>query len=149
MEILASDFIGPTVQKCCPICSEKKAIEQFQRQPSGKYCRHSYCKDCYNEKARKSKTKNYTTEARSRWNRKTRYGLTEVEYQNMLAEQDGQCALCGKPVEKFHIDHCHNTGAVRGLLCHRCNIRIGGWDDIEWREKAMRYLGITTDKGAM
>lgn len=149
MDILAAEFIGPTVQKCCPVCSEWKAIEQFQRQASGKYSRHSYCKDCYNEKARQSRVRNYTAEDKARWHRKTRYGLSEADYQRMLDEQNGRCALCDKPVEKFHIDHCHNTGAVRGLLCHQCNIRIGGWDDIEWRQKAMRYLGITTDKGNM
>jgi hypothetical protein len=46
----------------------------------------------------------------------------------MLAQQGGQCAICkGPPAgrDKFYVDHCHETGAVRGLLCIRCNTLIG------------------------
>lgn len=44
----------------------------------------------------------------------------------------------------FHhlIEQCHTTGKVRGLLCHRCNTRLGGLDDKQWRDAAFRYLGL-------
>ena len=52
------------------------------------------------------------------------------------------CAICVLPLTKHHIDHCHTTGKVRGLLCHRCNTRLGGLDDKQWRDAALRYLGL-------
>lgn len=73
---------------------------------------------------------------------KTRYGITQQEIEALLAKQNGKCCLCDKQLEKFTVDHCHNTGRVRGLLCHRCNIRLGGWDDLQFRERALKYLGI-------
>lgn len=56
-----------------------------------------------------------------------RYGMTLADYDAMLARQGGGCAICGRaPVEgkPLHVDHSHDTGAVRGLLCFRCNY---GW----------------------
>lgn len=59
-----------------------------------------------------------------------KYGLTEECYSKLLAAQGNCCATCGSPepktkTEKFFIDHCHKTGAVRELLCHRCNTALG------------------------
>lgn len=52
----------------------------------------------------------------------------------------GACAICLKKYKNLVIDHCHNTGRVRGLLCHRCNVLIGGWDDLAWRRAATEYI---------
>lgn len=61
------------------------------------------------------------------------YGLPFGSYDRMFAEQNGQCAIChtteaggkGGKTGRFHVDHCHDTGAVRGLLCHGCNVSLG------------------------
>jgi hypothetical protein len=56
------------------------------------------------------------------------YGLTVEQYDEILAAQGGGCAICGrKPRENIslHVDHCHDTGTVRGILCFRCNNGIG------------------------
>ncbi len=84
----------------------------------------------------------YTTENKQKWAIKTRYGLTPSDVQAMLEKQGGACAICVLPLTKHHIDHCHTTGKVRGLLCHRCNTRLGGLDDKQWRDAAFRYLGL-------
>lgn len=63
-----------------------------------------------------------------------KYNLTEELYQARLAEQDEKCAIC-KEVFNFsvrnsvHIDHCHETGSVRGILCNGCNVGIGQLKD--------------------
>ena len=78
------------------------------------------------------------------------YGLPRGSYEKMLEEQNGKCAICEatKPGGKgrFHIDHCHSKGSVRGLLCHNCNILLGhSKDDPDILRKAITYLmeGIT------
>lgn len=57
------------------------------------------------------------------------YGITLEEYNQRLAEQDYSCKICNttEPGHRgtFHVDHNHITGAIRGLLCHRCNTGIG------------------------
>lgn len=64
-----------------------------------------------------------------------KYGITEVDYQQMLKKQGGKCAICqttepkGRCHNRFHVDHCHETGVVRGLLCSRCNMGIGSFGD--------------------
>jgi hypothetical protein len=62
-----------------------------------------------------------------------RYGVTPEWYGAKLTEQGGRCAICGRtpPVDgvksasRLHVDHCHDTGDVRGLLCNRCNPGVG------------------------
>ena len=102
--------------------------------------RHSWCKPCANENARANKRSNYSAEQRRRWQIKTRYGMSTADVTAMLAAQDGKCGICARKLEKFHIDHHHDTGAVRGLLCHRCNLRIGGWDDPVFQVAALAWL---------
>jgi hypothetical protein len=61
--------------------------------------------------------------------RLARHGLTLDDHNALLASQNGGCAICGSTVPggkgDFHIDHCHETGTVRGLLCHSCNTGLG------------------------
>jgi hypothetical protein len=58
-----------------------------------------------------------------------RYGLTVEEYKVLLAAQEGICAICGGPPtgmgKSYHVDHDHETGVVRGLLCSNCNTALG------------------------
>lgn len=74
------------------------------------------------------------------------YGLTEEKYQEILAAQGGICALCSKDDpdavgRKLHIDHDHQTGRVRGLLCSMHNTGLGKLgDSIEGLLRAIEYL---------
>ena len=62
-----------------------------------------------------------------------KYGLTVEQFDSLLASQAGVCAACGEPetaryrteVRRLSVDHDHKTGAVRGLLCHSCNVALG------------------------
>lgn len=92
-------------------------------------------------KTRKEKEKHYNLK---------KYGLDQKGYDELLASQNGICAVCLKPESKKHqngkvtnlsIDHSHETGKVRGLLCSKCNFAIGHLDDNPYLcERAMKYL---------
>jgi hypothetical protein len=78
---------------------------------------------------------------------KQRYGITQQEYEQMVADQRGLCAICGKPPigkghnTKLHVDHDHTTGKIRKLLCHFCNHGLGNFkDDPQSLERAAMYL---------
>jgi hypothetical protein len=73
-----------------------------------------------------------------------KYKLTIEEFDALFREQSGMCAVCGddlKPGKSTHVDHDHETGIIRGLLCHNCNRMLGyAQDDIEVLSKAITYL---------
>lgn len=78
------------------------------------------------------------------------YGLTVEQYNEMRKAQDYCCAVCGReeilcPKRKFHVDHCHQTKIVRGLLCSQCNTALGlaGDNPITLRQLAA-YLEART-----
>jgi len=75
---------------------------------------------------------------------KRKFGLTEAEYDELLADQGGGCAICGEPPAdgvSLHVDHDHDTGAVRGLLCMRCNNALGLFrEDAALLTEAAHYL---------
>lgn len=72
------------------------------------------------------------------------YGITDAHLQKMVMDQDGRCAICKAPLEpgwKRAIDHNHETGKVRGLLCFKCNWGLGHFNDsAEIMRKAVEYL---------
>lgn len=77
------------------------------------------------------------------WNRiKNRYGISEKDFDVMLLKQKGSCAICGKKTnQRLHIDHCHKTNRVRGLLCGSCNRALGLLkDNTEFLAQAIVYL---------
>lgn len=70
-----------------------------------------------------------------------KYGLTLEQATELL--KTGVCGICNKPVKGKgqHIDHCHTTGKVRGVLCARCNVALGAFgDSIQTLERAIDYL---------
>lgn len=54
-----------------------------------------------------------------------RYGITYEEKTAILAAQGNACKICGKTDARWHVDHCHKTSVLRGILCHNCNIMLG------------------------
>lgn len=75
---------------------------------------------------------------------KSKFNLTDQDYKDIFEFQGRVCAICGnKPQKKkFHVDHDHNTGLIRGILCLWCNHKVlgGARDDIDILKKAVSYL---------
>lgn len=69
-------------------------------------------------------------------------GMTPELYAETLASQDGHCAICSSApkTRRLDTDHDHRTGAVRGLLCHRCNRALPTWVTADWLRAATAYL---------
>src|ERR1039457_317229 len=116
----------------CGKCGEKKDVEDFS--PSARGHNGSYDKVCAVEY---SSARNKTPEGKAgrwRYDLKKKYDLTPDQFYIMLAEQDGRCAICGTDEpggrsNQWHVDHDHNTGRRRKLLCHNCNLGIGMFHD--------------------
>src|SRR5262245_26753311 len=92
--------------------------------------------------ARERKAKNPMTQRKHRL--RCIYGISLEEYDTMLARQGGACAICKKKPDtgkSLCVDHCHVTGMVRGLLCHKCNSVLAfGNDDLDILRAAIAYL---------
>ena len=70
--------------------------------------------------------------------------LTVIEYDKMFENQGGECLLCGRHQSQFKrrldVDHCHETGRVRGLLCQKCNVQIGWVENYDLLAKLNEHL---------
>lgn len=78
-------------------------------------------------------------------NRKNLYGVTLEQHASLLEMQNSRCGICKTSAPsgkgKWHVDHCHSSGIVRGLLCHHCNVGLGYFKDSpEALKAAAEYL---------
>lgn len=73
---------------------------------------------------------------------KKKYGLTPEKYTDMFKKQDGVCGICKKEPLKFHlaVDHCHKTGDIRGLLCTKCNVSLGWYE--QYTNEVKTWLAV-------
>jgi hypothetical protein len=110
--------------KTCTRCKVDKTLDAYnknKRYDDGYFC---YCKDCMKD----------TQYLR-------RYGISKVEVEQMIKDQDGLCALCHNSMEKPRVDHDHATGKVRGILCNHCNVGLGHFfDNTKYLQNAIHYL---------
>ena len=107
------------------------------------------CNSCYPKKYPPEKSTSEQNRARRI---KHRYGITLEQYQTMVEERKNLCDVCGKPPsnvntrahwnKKLCIDHNHDTGEVRGLLCNDCNLAVGYGKTPEILERAASYLRL-------
>lgn len=148
--------------KVCSRCRESKPLDEFYKHPKGSHGRQSICKVCQNKASTEWAQNNAErtreihhqylerlgpegrAERNRRANYKAAYGITIEEYDRLLTEQGDACAICREPCpsgRRLAVDHDHETGAVRGLLCGPCNIAIGLMrDSLELLDAAMGYL---------
>lgn len=100
-------------EKLCVKCREVLGVHLFSKNASSSSGYNSWCKKC---------TKAYQRDMQYQRN----FGITTEIYEQMLIEQDGVCYICKRPPKKnrLSVDHDHDTGAIRGLLCPPCNRSI-------------------------
>lgn len=132
----------------CTTCKELLAASSFgRRTPNGNGKRpvQYNCKSCQNvvmARWRKENPEKHAVQAdKNKLRTKLKkYGLTQPELDAMMEAQQGLCAIC-KVAAAAVIDHCHNSGKVRALLCNNCNVMIGmSGDDPEKLRRAIEYL---------
>ena len=130
-----------TWRRTCVDCGERKDASEFYKCKTGREGLSTYCKKCSIKRARARQVERGDDWLLSR--KVNRYGITEQQIWAALDEQQGRCAICqvsfaDKP---YRIDHCHETGAFRGLLCDDCNTSIGKFgDDLHGVLAAVTYL---------
>lgn len=98
---------------------------------------------CANKVSQQSsrRVKEDPLKARVRRMRANGIEITESEYVGLVEAAGGCCQICGRNPDGLHLDHCHETGRVRGLLCSTCNTGLGKFGDSEERmEVALDYL---------
>jgi len=118
------------VARRCTRCKKMKPVSEFSKRLSNKYGLRESCKAC---------------QPRDTKLRQGRYisGFKPEVYYKLLEQQNKKCAICGGDGggRVLNLDHDHETGKVRGLLCHHCNIALGNFrDNISSLISAAKYL---------
>lgn len=144
--------------KTCRICKVEKPYSLFYKQARNSDGYKTECKACAYEQhktyrdnggrqvERASALRRKQTNPDKEKNRHylIRYGITSEQYNEMLSLQNGLCALCKQKEyvrstdgtgssKRLAVDHDHNTGKIRGLLCHSCNVALGQYE--KWKDK--------------
>ena len=134
----------------CKACITTRRKERYQADPEIRARAIAYSgmwKKANPEAEARSRAKPQAKAVKRRAQLATLYGLSVAEFEALRLAQDDACAICRKPFAATIpcVDHDHSTGAVRGVLCHRCNRAIGLLgDNPTTLEAAIRYL---TDRG--
>ena len=145
-------------KKCCK-CKVFKHVCEFTRDKTRHDGLNHYCKECNNAKRKTwnsenpdirkvyaSEWKKKNSDKTSGYARKARYGLTREDYTAKLEAQGYKCECCDEPLtlgksRNTHVDHDHESGQVRGILCRACNLMLGhARDNPEVLLKGATYL---------
>lgn len=146
------------LKRKCSICKEEKElnVNNFYQMKTSKY--HYWCRPCCTtfRKINKDKfvilNKKLRDKNKERYKRYGRiqvlksYGLSLDDFDKLLKAQNYKCGICstGEPGGQFkqwHVDHCHKTAKVRGILCNLCNRALGQFkDNIDILNSAVNYL---------
>ena len=137
--------------KDCSVCKKffLNTTKYFPRRHSGnlrgecRNCKNNYIRE-YRARTRKENPDKYRDYYKNS-NLKSNYGITLEEYNLMHEKQQGKCAICGvkdnNKIKNLNVDHNHNTGKTRELLCKQCNTALGYVEkDLEKVEKFKMYL---------
>lgn len=159
--------------KYCPKCKQDKPLTKFNKDKHTKSGYHGWCKECQSTQSKKYRSnpdvkksllkkdnvrrvKRYNEDKEFRDKKKSmsrsywlasQYDLSIDDYDIMMDKQGGCCAICGTHqddlTQRLAVDHNHETGEIRGLLCTSCNVKVGWYET--WfkkqKENLINYLG--------
>ncbi len=134
--------------KKCSKCKQIKPIKEFHRNRSNKDGFQRQCRECHRGYLRnwtKTTLKGKRTAKRKQFPNAKRRGINKTKYNLMLVNQKGQCKICHRHISEFRkqfaVDHCHETGEVRSLLCANCNLALGHVkDNVVILKSMIKYL---------
>lgn len=135
-------------EKVCTVCNELKPIEEFDFVDKIKGFKASYCKKCYHKK-QWERSKGTLKEEKQVLTRK--FGKDAAEFFEHNYKEQVICSICGVSLEdyskrynkRFSLDHDHNTGDIRALICGHCNSMLGfAKDNTEILAKGIEYLNF-------
>ncbi|MBX4168039.1 endonuclease VII domain-containing protein [Rhodococcus sp. DMU2021] len=141
-------YDNPDGTRTCRVCKVPKNLDEFKIRNKETGLRRNECFDCHKQLGKER----YESDKKSHQDRmrRSRFGMEIGEYDRMMIEQNGVCAICGQPetskhsggaTRKLFVDHDHQTGVVRQLLCMKCNAGIGQFQDSpQLLRNAIEYL---------
>ena len=153
-------------KQLCTRCSKCLPLDAFYLNPTQARSVVRHCRKCRSRLVREAQAKNshirhgrrLTEVERSFFKRRSakrtqlrlNYGMELEAYDALYSKQNGLCAICGNAetskqkngtLNQLAVDHCHETGKIRGLLCSRCNPGIGYFQhEVKRLEAAIKYL---------
>ena len=133
-------------QRICRICHVTQPVTEFYLQRRSGTWRVRHCKTCDKKRVKAWNEQNRPRRraAGRRYLYKKTYGISAAEKDRMEREQNGLCAICRQTCgmrTALSVDHDHRSGAIRGLLCHRCNLALGLFrEDANLLRQALEYL---------
>lgn len=134
-------------ERTCQWCLKQYTLGQESSQH--RYCSLKCRQQWHYNRWKYNGTKRCKKEVRNGWLKRT-YGITLEEFNQMWADQEYKCKICGienNTDKNFHVDHCHKTGKVRGILCQFCNQAIGLIkENIQALENIIQYLKDNDDR---
>jgi hypothetical protein len=113
--------------KTCSHCRQDKPEPEFHKNRAMSDGLQNQCKQCHSVARLKWRDKSKSGIAD--WSRSYNYGMLPGEFDHMMKQQSGACAICGSRDKKLNVDHHHESGMVRQLLCHKCNMLVGFLED--------------------
>lgn len=142
---MTQSLTPPLTSKQCSRCGIEKPLDEYHQTKSIKSGYKAHCKECHNKDLREYYASDHGKNQVRGAQLQKAYGISIEEYDNMLKQQDNKCAICGteecRTGKAFAVDHDHDTGKVRGLLCRPCNSALGFFnDDYETTYRAADYL---------
>lgn len=132
--------------KTCAKCKLDKPCSDFNKRKKASDGLDAWCRNC-NKISCASYSRSEIGQLKAKKRNIERYGITVEDYEQILSDQNGVCAICFETEDHFSrlvVDHNHETGKVRGLLCNNCNRALGLFKDTQQRLlSAAQYLKRT------
>ncbi len=143
---MTSSALPVQSEKPCTQCKVVKPYSDFHNNKAKKDGKQSNCKACQSKRIIDQRKKDPSTYRNNQYKRY--YGIDLDTYENMLKEQGGVCASCKEVSSKrLVVDHCHESGKVRSLLCDSCNKALGLLQENTHRILALAdYVQVHTDR---